>query len=107
MANLIQSDDHSPDALCKYDECEFIRETYNCEHPHGCAQQATKLLNTLPPKWDPRSELPEDYQEPPKIHPNEIGNKIQFDSQVTTKGTLTDIFQIFTDKKFPTTNKLP
>ncbi|KAJ3897690.1 hypothetical protein F5879DRAFT_813625, partial [Lentinula edodes] len=38
-----------------------------CQHPHRCINQVLKLLNTLPEKWDPRSELPEDYQIKPVL----------------------------------------
>ncbi|KAE9404984.1 hypothetical protein BT96DRAFT_774193, partial [Gymnopus androsaceus JB14] len=100
MANLIQCNNHSPTTLCECDECEFIHEAYACEHPHACARQAVKLLDTLPPKWDPRNELPEDYY-------NTTENIMPFDNRVTTDGTLGDIFRIFTDKALPTTNELP
>lgn len=107
MANLIQSNSHSQNMSCKCDECEFIRETYACKHPHGCARQAEKLLDTLPPKWDPRSELPEDYQQAPKTNEDMARDVIIFDNCVTTDGTLTDIFRIFTDETHPTTAELP
>ncbi|KAE9385266.1 hypothetical protein BT96DRAFT_755928, partial [Gymnopus androsaceus JB14] len=100
LISTIQSADHQPNSLCECVDCNKIREMYECDHPHGCARQATKLLDTLPPKWDPRSELPEDYQEAP-------GVKALFDNRVTTRGSLADIFRIFTDDKLPTTNQLP
>ncbi|KAE9383915.1 hypothetical protein BT96DRAFT_843115, partial [Gymnopus androsaceus JB14] len=106
MANLAQSNDHSPVALCECDECEFIQETYACENPRDCARQAVKLLDTLPPKWDPRCELPEDYQGPPGVNSNRAENIIPFDNWITVGGTLGNIFQIFTDKTSPTTNTL-
>ncbi|KAF5367986.1 hypothetical protein D9758_004429 [Tetrapyrgos nigripes] len=67
-------------------------------------KQALKLLNTLPPKWDPQSELPEDYQTEPEV--TEL-DWTTFDNHVTTDGCLADIFHIFTDPKMPPTNNLP
>ncbi|KAJ4478484.1 hypothetical protein J3R30DRAFT_3256331, partial [Lentinula aciculospora] len=67
-----------------------------CEHPHGCANQAKKLLDTLPPKWDPRSELPEDYRGEYRASREENMNNIKsFDKCITTTGSISDIFRIF------------
>ncbi|KAJ3848777.1 hypothetical protein EV368DRAFT_21552, partial [Lentinula lateritia] len=51
-----QSLGHQLNSSCNYGGCKM----YHCDHPHGCINQTKKLLDTLPKKWDPRSELPED-----------------------------------------------
>ncbi|THU86900.1 hypothetical protein K435DRAFT_682697, partial [Dendrothele bispora CBS 962.96] len=43
-----------------------------CDNPHKCILRAQQLLDTLPPKWDPRSELPEDYIRKP--NPEDFNN---------------------------------
>ncbi|KAE9383052.1 hypothetical protein BT96DRAFT_961109 [Gymnopus androsaceus JB14] len=105
VSKLCQSDDHEPNSDCLCNRCSHLRDAHNCEHPHGCARQASKLLDTLPPKWDPRSELPEDYQKEPDRGNNEEWS--QFDNRVTTSGTIAEIFRIFTDSEIATTNDLP
>ncbi|KAJ3721117.1 hypothetical protein C8R42DRAFT_561189, partial [Lentinula raphanica] len=103
-----QDDAHVPDGMCKCMGCESIRTSWQCEHPHGCISQARKLLDTLPPKWDPRSELPEDYQGEYRASGEENRNKIvPFDNRITTNGSMSEIFRIFTDKDAKPTNSLP
>ncbi|KAJ3858246.1 hypothetical protein EV359DRAFT_15051, partial [Lentinula novae-zelandiae] len=108
LANKSQDPGHEQIPSCKCQQCTEIREKYNCNHPHGCINQALKLLNTLPEKWDPRSELPEDYQKQPEhTQTTEEDKRLPFDTRVTTEGSLADIFRIFTDKTLKATNTLP
>ncbi|KAJ6459303.1 hypothetical protein C8R45DRAFT_760595, partial [Mycena sanguinolenta] len=60
-----------------------------CPTPHSCCARAKELLDTLPPKWDPRIEQPEAYELAPS------GNDdgwITFDRRIMT---ISDVFRIF------------
>ncbi|KAJ3978667.1 hypothetical protein F5890DRAFT_1393221, partial [Lentinula detonsa] len=108
LTTKIQDEAHTQSSVCECTGCNEIRAKWKCEHPHGCANQAKKLLDTLPPKWDPRSELPEDYQGEYKTSREENRNNIKpFDKRITTAGSISDIFRIFTDPDTKTTNQLP
>ncbi|KAJ3999731.1 hypothetical protein F5050DRAFT_1564441, partial [Lentinula boryana] len=111
MADLIAKHHdpaHVPDGACKCMGCEEVRTRWQCEHPHGCMNQAKKILDTLPPKWDPRSELPEDYQAEYRTSREENEQKIKlFDKRITTTGSISEIFRIFTDPNTKPTNQLP
>ncbi|KAJ3735974.1 hypothetical protein DFJ43DRAFT_985430, partial [Lentinula guzmanii] len=108
LANKCQGPDHQAISTCPGEGCEDIRARYNCKHPNGCINQARKLLDMLPPKWDPRSELPEDYEQKPTANGNDSEEKvIPFDRRVTTSGTLAEIFRIFTDENVQPSNQVP
>ncbi len=63
--------------------------------------RAKELLDTLPPKWDLRYLLPEDYEAQPK----ETDKGFKFDRRVTTMGDIANVFRVFTEGKV--TNLLP
>ncbi|KAJ4484643.1 hypothetical protein C8R41DRAFT_706832, partial [Lentinula lateritia] len=102
-----QNPEHEPTSLCQCKECTGMHEGYNCQHPHGCMNQALKLLNSLPKKWDPRSELPEDYQNKPIPTSTLPSGENPFDTNITTTGSLANIFRIFTDETIEPINILP
>ncbi|KAF5335926.1 hypothetical protein D9758_018330 [Tetrapyrgos nigripes] len=56
-----------------------------------------ELLNTLPQKWDPRMEQPEDYEKGPHDNVREEDTEV-FDYRISITGNLSDIFRIFTDE---------
>ncbi|THU92022.1 hypothetical protein K435DRAFT_672931, partial [Dendrothele bispora CBS 962.96] len=95
---------HRPNNQCNCRDCTEIRVTTNCDHPHLCMVRAQELLDTLPPKWDPRVEQPEDVETDltsiPKTREEEI-----FDYHLTTTGDLSDIFRIFTNKSHTPVNE--
>ncbi|KAL0562834.1 hypothetical protein V5O48_019244, partial [Marasmius crinis-equi] len=62
---LLRMPDHIPHDECECPMCLEINEQLGCDHPHSCALKANLLLDCLPEKWDPRSNLPEDYPETP------------------------------------------
>ncbi|THU93283.1 hypothetical protein K435DRAFT_613767, partial [Dendrothele bispora CBS 962.96] len=104
LANMLRNSQHTMENNCMCEQCTHLRTNLHCEHPQGCMKQALKLINTLPPKWDPRSVLPEDYQRKPR---ETEPDWIIFDNRVTTNGTLADIFRLFTDPKVTPVNTLP
>lgn len=65
LATLLTNPDHDArgNARCECDRCVTMRIQDGCANPHKCAEQAGAFLFTLPPKWDPRVEHPEDFEE--------------------------------------------
>ncbi|THU98758.1 hypothetical protein K435DRAFT_617370, partial [Dendrothele bispora CBS 962.96] len=95
---------HRFNGQCECRDCIEIQELTECEHPHHCMLRAQELLDTLPPKWDPRAEQPADYE----------GNFTNFsvsqeenifDYRLTTAGDLSDLFRVFTDKDHTPANE--
>ncbi|KAG6894055.1 hypothetical protein C0992_007657, partial [Termitomyces sp. T32_za158] len=92
--------DHSPSEECECRGClEIDMMTGDrCKNPHACAKRAKALLDTLPPKWDPRTPLPR--LEPPRTQ-EEYGDDVEewteFDKNMITKGPLSEAFRIFTE----------
>ncbi|KAJ3797676.1 hypothetical protein GGU11DRAFT_656639, partial [Lentinula aff. detonsa] len=109
IQSYCQNQEHCPTSTCECKDCKEMQLKWGCKHPHGCTRQAAKLLDTLPPKWDPRSVLPEDYQLKPKntLQFPDSDKWKPFDNRITTSGTVAEIFRIFTDKNTEPTNLLP
>ncbi|KAK7018665.1 hypothetical protein VNI00_018351, partial [Paramarasmius palmivorus] len=66
--------------------------------PHKCFTQAKRLLDALPPKWNPTYPQPEDYERrelPWKMSSEEC---VAFDPKITTDGDLEEAFRIFTEE---------
>ncbi|EIN10797.1 hypothetical protein PUNSTDRAFT_63914, partial [Punctularia strigosozonata HHB-11173 SS5] len=103
MADKRQNNQHKPRKNCKCTTCKTMRET-GCLNPHKCYVKAEELLDTLPPKWNPRGVKPEDY-EPGEIIEQNPDDSLNFDHRLTTRGNLREIFRIFTEGT--TTNDLP
>ncbi|KAF5336214.1 hypothetical protein D9758_017782 [Tetrapyrgos nigripes] len=87
---------HVADNLCLCIQCMWISMTFNCLHPHACMKRVKELLDTLPEKWDPRKEQPEDY-EPRNPLASDDKDITIFDTRVTTNGSITDTFWVFTE----------
>ena len=84
-------------------ECRACLETElqdSCMNPHGCFSKAKMLLDTLPPKWDPRTVVKD---EQPVVEPDEEWTT--FERQMVTEGTVAEIFRIFTSSE--ASNELP
>ncbi|KAL1740805.1 ribonuclease H-like domain-containing protein [Schizophyllum fasciatum] len=80
---------------CACDACEEQRLERLCDTPDACYAKAEQFLDTLPPKWDPRGEHPEDYED--LLAPPEDRDWTYFDWRVTTYGSVSAIFRIFTE----------
>ncbi|THU93739.1 hypothetical protein K435DRAFT_669691, partial [Dendrothele bispora CBS 962.96] len=89
---------HRPNNQCNCRDCTEIREVTNCEHPHFCMVRSQELLDTLPPKWDPHVEQPEDYEGNFDNIPRLRGYRL------TTTGGLSEFFQVFTDRNHTPSN---
>ncbi len=90
---------HRPRATCRCAECVSLRARSGCANPHLCSARAKEMLATLPTKWDPRGEQPEDYE---GAIMDDVGKEgldqgdVPFDRRVTTYGDLGQALRIFT-----------
>ncbi|THU86863.1 hypothetical protein K435DRAFT_682856 [Dendrothele bispora CBS 962.96] len=97
---------HTSNDSCKCGGCTELRQNTGCEHPHTCMLLAQELLDTLPEKWDPRAEQPEDQEYNLDNLQKEKDEEI-FNYHLTTAGNISDIFRVFTDLDHKPTNKAP
>ncbi|TBU38681.1 hypothetical protein BD309DRAFT_812244, partial [Dichomitus squalens] len=91
----------SEDDRCECEICTSMREVVGCRCPMSCMTRATKFLDALPTRWDPRGVLPEDCE---RIAPDDDpidDNALEFDRRATTQGNLSNVFRIFTDGNEP------
>ncbi|TRM69148.1 hypothetical protein BD626DRAFT_378956, partial [Schizophyllum amplum] len=79
---------------CQCDTCEAQRQQVGCKSPDACYARAEQFLNTLPTKWDPRGEHPEDYEK--HLEPRKDDEWTYFDRRVTVSGHVSNAFRIFT-----------
>ncbi|TBU26611.1 hypothetical protein BD311DRAFT_621189, partial [Dichomitus squalens] len=80
---------------CECTVCMAIEDEVGCPHPMSCMVRAKTILDTLPPRWDPRGHLPEDYEDNvPEDDPIEEGAS-EFDRRITTHGSVRELFRIF------------
>ena len=94
-------DDHETAKNCK---CETYRidRLNGCALPYGCKATASRLLNKLPPKWNPQfSEIHhsgdlenDDLTEGKAI---ENGSISTFNPDMTVRGGLTQGFRVFAE----------
>ncbi|KAJ6544197.1 hypothetical protein B0H19DRAFT_853797, partial [Mycena capillaripes] len=82
---------------CKCSACRVTKAITGWRHPHLCFQKSRELLDSLEEKWDPRYMQPKDFEEYQTPTAEADSETAEFDSRVTTDGTLADIFRIFTE----------
>ncbi|KAJ3773360.1 hypothetical protein FB446DRAFT_837179, partial [Lentinula raphanica] len=92
---------HSRRRNCRCVECVADRAR-RCNSPFKCYTRANEILRTLPPKWNPATEQPEELRGELDGHQEDGAT---FDNRITVEGTLADAFRIFTEGT--TTNALP
>ncbi|KAJ7668710.1 hypothetical protein DFH06DRAFT_982288, partial [Mycena polygramma] len=97
LARKIGTPRHTNRIDCKCSSCRISRELTGCRHPNKCYAKTRELLNSLEYKWDPRLMQPEDFEEYQKPMQETDSGGSEFDSRITTQGTLADVFRIFTD----------
>ncbi|KAI0824108.1 hypothetical protein BC628DRAFT_1298487, partial [Trametes gibbosa] len=99
FAARMDSPAHCPALTCACNICEEMITQERCTNPHRCLERAKAIMNALPPKWDPRCEHPEDYEEEQMNEQLTLGIKDGrvFDRTITTHGGVGNIFRIFTD----------
>jgi ribonuclease HI len=87
--------DHEETNQCECDECNRLRHNEKCEKPQECIERATKILNQISEKWDPRSTLPQDYETEENQETPEIP---EFRPWTTDeRGETKNIFRVFTE----------
>ncbi|KAJ3714409.1 hypothetical protein C8R42DRAFT_632817, partial [Lentinula raphanica] len=100
-AQKIRTARHSRRWNCRCVECVADRAR-RCNSPFKCYTRANEILRTLPPKWNPATEQPEELSGELDGHQEDGAT---FDNRITVEGTLADVFRIFTEGT--TTNVLP
>jgi len=85
--------DHVADPNCLCESCIIAGDGKGCNHPHFCFVRAQKLLDTLPPKWDPRKEVTRG-----ECDEENEGQEGAIVSRCTSVvRTLADMFRVFTE----------
>ncbi|EIW60170.1 uncharacterized protein TRAVEDRAFT_118734, partial [Trametes versicolor FP-101664 SS1] len=104
MAGVLEDASHRRSRECSCAGCERAITEDRCTYPDRCFERARRLLDLLPPKWDPRGTHPEDYEdEDMREGQGAAQNATLFDRRVTTSGSISDTYRIFTDHR-PTYN---
>ena len=99
LVTRVQFDDHRLSRECHCDPCRQDRLA-GCTNPQGCASAAARLLNKLPPKWNPcfpgddEPEVPEDL-----VGEGDGGvvENLTFAPDLTLRGDLSEGFRVFAD----------
>ncbi|KAJ6541344.1 hypothetical protein B0H19DRAFT_958570, partial [Mycena capillaripes] len=107
LARKIGTARHKFRVDCKCSACRVTKAITGCRHPHLCFQKSRELLDSLEEKWDPRYMQPEDFEEYQTPTAEADSETAEFDSRVTTDGTLADIFRIFTENNSTGSNRAP
>ncbi|KAI0764253.1 hypothetical protein BD413DRAFT_440211, partial [Trametes elegans] len=102
---------HCRSPRCTCDRCTSLRLENGCVDPDACLRRAEEFLDTLPQKWDPRGEHPEDHESALTTRAEELYEHVEgrvevFDRRITTHGTIGDAFRLFTGPD-DTCNRLP
>jgi len=93
----VQSDNHKPTANCKCDTCKSHRME-GCTSPYMCKEAASKVLNKLPPKWDPRiSDINAATEETNDENDNNSNTDTRFNPDLTVQNNLAEGFRVFAD----------
>ncbi|KAJ8089863.1 hypothetical protein PM082_018440 [Marasmius tenuissimus] len=84
---------------CPCEECENLWDKNGCIGPNSCITRAKELLDTLPPKWDPRETLPDDFEK--EMQNAELSTRdedwVKFKKQLVTARDTGGTFGIFTE----------
>ncbi|KAK1217608.1 hypothetical protein PQX77_019729 [Marasmius sp. AFHP31] len=105
-ALTLELKDHIQHDECECAACIQMSEEYECEHPNACAEKARDLLNTLPPKWDPRENAEKDYPEEKETTENGI-TWSPIKPKITSAKGLSEAFRIFTPGESQPAHKTP
>ncbi|KAL1744250.1 hypothetical protein HDZ31DRAFT_25396, partial [Schizophyllum fasciatum] len=96
LAALRSQNGHEEDSdTCECLGYDDLRTRLGCENPDACYARAIEFLDTLPERWDPRGEHPEDYEKG-IVYPNPGRGWKAFERVVTTEGELGNTLRIFT-----------
>ncbi|KAJ6561751.1 hypothetical protein B0H19DRAFT_942962, partial [Mycena capillaripes] len=107
LARKIGTARHKYRVDCRCAACSVTKAITGCRHPHLCFQKSKELLDSLEEKWDPRCMQPEDFEEYQTPAAEADSEAMEFDSRVTTNGTLADVFRVFTEGNATGSYKAP
>ncbi|KAK0478880.1 hypothetical protein IW261DRAFT_1337230 [Armillaria novae-zelandiae] len=71
-----------------------MKDLTGCKSPRKCFQKAKSLLDSLPPKWDPRSRQVEAYE---LASSDDLDDANVFKPHRVTQGPVTNSFRIFVE----------
>ncbi|KNZ82218.1 hypothetical protein J132_04178 [Termitomyces sp. J132] len=97
LANILLNCGHVESDECECPGCMMLENTKGCLHPHLCVNRVNNMLNTLPSKWDPRAEQPDDrINQMCSEHQDEDTSPVVcFNARLATEGSMADLFRIF------------
>ncbi|KAJ7680155.1 hypothetical protein B0H17DRAFT_1232324, partial [Mycena rosella] len=84
---------HRAQRNCRCDACAATRRECRprrCQNPHLCYARAYEMMASLQHKWNPPTQRA-------TKEPGEDPEMVEFNPDVTTQGTLTNVFCIFTE----------
>ncbi|KIY46166.1 hypothetical protein FISHEDRAFT_29812, partial [Fistulina hepatica ATCC 64428] len=86
---------------CACHQCCDARDALGCKDPNKCFEKAKQVLDTLPPKWDPRASSAGEAEmeaQPEGENENNVDDSwITFKPCYATGEKVKEIFRIFTD----------
>jgi len=94
VASSLDDPAHVDNVNCLCEGCVDAGDEKGCENPPACFRRAKQLLDTIPPKWNPRAGWVNNGQSLSSLERGMI-----------TAGGLQDIFRVFTEGQ--TSNLLP
>ncbi len=106
LAESLQNINHTVDPNCLCENCIENGDAKQCGNPHHCYEQAEKLIQLLPSKWNPRIKPPSDQNiiVDNTNDPNKLKRQY-FSRDYIIDGSLADAFRIFvegdTKNEFP------
>jgi ribonuclease HI len=124
--NVSSEDDHAKSDECECKTCMQLENDLSCMTPHGCAEQAKRVLDTIPNTWNARPDQTKapNTTKPTKHNKNEAlqclgevtedkeGNAIlemidwvHFSKQIDSAQTIGAAFRIFTSGDKPITSE--
>ncbi|KAF8895864.1 hypothetical protein CPB84DRAFT_1682116, partial [Gymnopilus junonius] len=93
VADCLNNPQHEDNEMCQCESCcEAGDIEIDCPRPHECFKRAKQILDTLPPKWHPKTLYPIEEEAN-----NNEQNEIWFKKDMIINGNLGDTFRIFTE----------
>jgi ribonuclease HI/exonuclease III len=98
LINTISPLDHRQGRDCTCNMCTEMKGK-GCENPHVCVEKAKELLDTIPPRWDPRSTETVEEDENREESDDDEDGWINFNPALVTGGQIGNTLRIFTGKE--------
>ncbi|KAL1670878.1 hypothetical protein EV122DRAFT_180844, partial [Schizophyllum commune] len=99
VSSIINNENHQRTKLCQCRACIEAR-TKGCSDPHRCVQDADKLAQKLPAKWDPRISFKAHYElTTPEVKRNKENSKkggpVIFNPAIREEKSLEECYRVF------------